>query len=244
MEKIKLSLGDVARISLNRPEKKNALDQQLLIELKDAIEVVKESKASVLVLTGEGDTFCSGLDRSLLMGLVRGEMDENDLRKAIDLVQEIILGIRTLEFPVIAAVKRYAIGGGLQLALAADIRIATPGTIFSVRELDFGIIPDMGALYLLPRIVGDGVARDMVYTRRDVRAEEAKLLGLVNEVYEDLEKGIEEYTSKLLSVPSFALKEAKMLIEKGWNQNFKENLMDTKEAQVRCVIEAVKKFKR
>lgn len=244
MDKVKLSLGDVARISLNRPEKKNALDKQLLVELKDALDAVKNSKASVLVLTGEGDTFCSGLDRNLLMGLVKGEMDEKDLRKAIDLVQEIIFDIRTMKIPVIAAVKRYAIGGGLQLALAADIRIATPGTIFSVKELDFGIIPDMGALYILPRIVGDGVARDMIYTRREIRAEEAKILGLVNEIYEDLEKGIDEYTKKLLSVPNFALREAKMLIEKGWNQNFKENLLDTKEAQVRCVMEAVGKFKR
>ncbi|MEM4497100.1 MAG: enoyl-CoA hydratase-related protein, partial [Archaeoglobaceae archaeon] len=104
--------------------------------------------------------------------------------------------------------------------------------------------PDMGALYILPRIVGDGVARDMIYTRREIRAEEAKILGLVNEIYEDLEKGIDEYTKKLLSVPNFALREAKMLIEKGWNQNFKENLLDTKEAQVRCVMEAVGKFKR
>lgn len=233
MEKVKLDLGEVARISLNRPEKKNALDIQLLAELREAVDLVGESDSRVLVISGEGDTFCAGLDRNLLSSLAGIELDK--FAESIDFVQGIIYDIRNLRIPVIAAVQRYAIGGGMQLALAADIRIATPGTIFFLRELEFGIIPDMGALHLLPRIVGDGVARDLIFTRRRITAEEAKVLGLVNEIYNDLEEGIREYTEKLLSIPTFALGEAKRLIEQSWITDLKDSFKDTMESQLRCM---------
>lgn len=77
----------------------------------------------------------------------------------------------------------------MQIALAADIRLATPGTMFFLREMEFGIVPDLGALYLLPRMVGDSIAREMVLAGGKVSAEKGKEIGLVNEVYEDLEKG-------------------------------------------------------
>lgn len=244
MEKVKLSFKDgVARISLNRPEKKNALNPQLLAELREAIDAVKSSSAKVLVLTGEGDTFCAGMDREVLMRLTRTEEGEKELQESIDYVQGIIYDLRTLKIPVIAAVQRYAIGGGFQLALTADIRIATPGTIFYLREPEFGIIPDMGALHILPRIVGDGLARDMVFTRRQITAEEGKKIGLVNEIYEDLERGIEEYVQKLLSVPSYTLIEAKALLERAWITDLAESLKEAKEAQKRCVREAIRLFK-
>lgn len=240
MEKVKLDLGKVARISLNRPEKKNALDIQLLTELKEAVNTVRESDSRLLVLTGEGDTFCAGLDRNLLLSMVN--MDIKEFAESIEFVQDLIYDIRTLEIPVIAAVQRYAIGGGMQLALAADIRIATPGTVFYLREPEFGIIPDMGALHILPQLVGDGVAREIVFTRRQVTAEEGKAIGLVNGIYDDLEKGIEEYSEKLLSVPTYVLSEAKSLIELSWNADLRDSLRAAKEAQLRCIQEAKKKF--
>ncbi|MCS7122096.1 MAG: enoyl-CoA hydratase/isomerase family protein [Archaeoglobaceae archaeon] len=235
MEKVKVVLGDVARIVLNRPEKKNALDLQMLSELRKAVDLVKRSGSKILVLSGEGDTFCSGLDRNLLLSLIQREVDE-EIEKAIDFVQKIVYDLRNIEIPTIAAVKRYAIGAGFQLALAADLRLSTPGTIFCIKEPEFGIIPDMGALYLLPRIVGDGVAKDLVFSRKELKAEEAKNFGLVNEVCEDLERSVEDYTKKLLSVPIHTLKEAKKLIEKSWNQNFLKNLKETKRSQIRCLI--------
>jgi enoyl-CoA hydratase/carnithine racemase len=246
MEKVRLIIdGDVARISLNRPEKKNALNNQVLSELRQAVDAVKDSPAKVLVLSGEGDTFCSGLDRELLASLTqRGELGEKELIAAIDFVQDLIYDLRTMKIPVIAAVQRYAIGGGFQLALTADIRIATPGTIFFLREPEFGIIPDMGALQILPRLVGDGVARDMVFTRRQITAEEGKTLGLVNEIYTDLEKGIAEYVQKLLSVPEYTIFEAKKLIERAWITDLRESLRETKEAQIRCISESVKRFRQ
>lgn len=238
MQKVKLILNeDIARISLNRPEKKNALNEQVLAELREAVDVVKKSSARVLILSGEGDTFCAGLDRELLASLTQKIGSEKELEKLIDEVQGLIYDIRMLKIPVIAAVQRYAIGGGMQLALTADIRIATPGTIFYLREPEFGIIPDMGALQILPRLVGDGIARELVFTRRQITAEEGKLIGLVNEIYENLEKGIEEYTQKLLSVPLYTISESKAILERSWYRSFEESLKENREAQIRCIKE-------
>ncbi len=241
MEKVKLILNDdVARISLNRPEKKNALNEQVLLELREAVDAVKKSSAKVLILSGEGDTFCAGLDRELLLSLTKKNRSDQELEKLIDDVQGLIYDIRTIKIPVVAAVQRYAIGGGMQLALAADIRIATPGTIFYLREPEFGIIPDMGALQILPRLVGDGIARELVFTRRQITAEEGKAMGLVNEIYQDLEKGIEEYTKKLLSVPLYTIAESKAILERSWYRSFEESLKENKDAQIRCIKEALK----
>uniref|UniRef100_A0A7J2TIN9 Enoyl-CoA hydratase/isomerase family protein n=1 Tax=Archaeoglobus fulgidus TaxID=2234 RepID=A0A7J2TIN9_ARCFL len=245
MEKVKLSLNDeIARISLNRPEKKNAMNWQMLSELREALDIVKNSSAKVLVLSGEGDTFCSGLDRELLISLTQKGDFLDKLEELIDFVQSLIIDLRTIKIPVIAAVQRYAIGGGMQLALAADIRIATPGTIFYLREPEFGIIPDMGALQILPRLVGDGIARDMVFTRRQITAEEGKLIGLVNEIYSDLEKGIQEYVQKILSVPDYTIAEAKAIMERSWYLSLEESLKENKEAQIRCIRESLKRFQQ
>lgn len=236
--KVKLNLDEKAEIILNKPDKKNALDEALLDELSQAVTKVKDSNSKAAVLRGEGDTFCSGLDRNLLAKLA--EFDEDEL-KGMPSAQKIIYDIHTLNMPVIASVERYAIGAGIQLALAADMRIASPGTIFQVKEPEFGIIPDMGALYLLPRIVGEGLARDMIFTRREVTAEEGKEIGLINEVSEDPEEVANKYLEEFLSLPnSKVFEESKKLIEKSWVSTFEESLEDTMDSQVDC-IENMKK---
>lgn len=231
---VKLNLDDGAEIILNRPEKKNALNNPLLNELNKAVEEIKSSDSEVAILRGEGDTFCSGLDKKLLSKF--GERGEDNLQDRIDFVQKVIHDIHTLDIPVIAVVERYAIGGGIQLALAADMRLASPGTIFQVKEPEFGIIPDMGALYLLPRTIGGGPARDLILTGREVTAEEGKEIGLVNEVCEDPKEVAEEYLEKFLSLPNpKVLGESKRLIEKSWISTFEESLEDTRESQLKCI---------
>ncbi|MEM3012920.1 MAG: enoyl-CoA hydratase/isomerase family protein, partial [Candidatus Hadarchaeales archaeon] len=171
-ERVEVELGEVSRIRLNRPERKNAIDLRLLEELDAVLEEVRRERPRVVVLGGKGDTFCSGLDTSVLAELARWE--EEKLLPVIDLAQRVIVKIRRMECPVVAACQRYAIGGGMQLALAADLRLATPGTVFFLREPEFGILPDMGALHLLPRIVGDGVAREFILAGRRMTAEEGE----------------------------------------------------------------------
>lgn len=233
-KKVKLDLNEVSEITLSRPQKKNALDEQLLTELDNAVDKVEKSDAKVAILKGEGDTFCSGLDRNLLAKLA--DYEKSDLKEMIDFVQKIISDINKLRMPVIATIERYAIGGGLQLSLAADIRVASPGTIFQVKEPEYGIIPDMGALHFLPRIVGDGIARGIILTGREVTAEEGEKIGLVNRVFENPREKVNKYIEKILSVDNpIALEESKKLIEKSWNPNLKESLSDAKEKQVNCI---------
>lgn len=232
-ENIKLSLGEVTRLELDRPEKKNALNNQLFRELGDALDDIKKTETKVVILSGKGDTFCSGLDRDLLAKLA--DYDETSFSEMVEFVQGIISDLRKIEAPVIAAVERYAIGGGLQLALVTDVRVATSGTVFSVKEPEFGIVPDMGALHILPRLVGDGIARELVFTRRNMDAEEGKKTGLVNDIYEDIEEGIEKYTEEFLSAPLEPLKESKKLIEESWTMSLEESLEKTKESQITCL---------
>lgn len=233
MNNLELNIeGEVTQVMLNRPEKKNALNEDLLKELRKASRKVNE-KPQVTVLKGAGDTFCAGLDRNLLSNLASSNMKRHE--KMIELVQEIFQNFRNLEFPVIAAIDGYALGAGIQLALSADVRLAAPGTIFSVKEPEFGIIPDMGAFHVLPRLVGDGTARDMIYTAREIETEEAKQIGLVDRIYDNLEKSTEEYVKKLTSASPIALKESKKLSEKSWESNLKKSLKDSKESQLKCI---------
>jgi len=232
-QKVELRLGEVSSIELNRPEKKNALDLQMLEELDRALDEVRKGGPRVLVLGGKGDTFCSGMDTSVLAELATWE--EERLLPVIELAQRVIKKIRNMDCPVIAACRRYAIGGGMQLALAADLRLATPGTLFFLREPEFGILPDMGALHLLPRMVGDGVARDLIFTGRRITAEEGERLGLVNGIFPDLEEGVRLYVNMILSRSPLPLRESKRLIERSWVEDSERNFELAKEAQLRCL---------
>jgi enoyl-CoA hydratase/carnithine racemase len=234
-EKVELRLGETSRIELNRPERKNALDLQVLEELDAALEEVEKAKPKVLVLGGRGDTFCSGMDTSVLAELATWE--EERLLPVIELAQRVIRRIREMECPVIAACQRYAIGGGMQLALAADLRLATPGTLFFLREPEFGILPDLGALHFLPRIVGDGVARDLILTGRKMTAEEGERVGLVNGIFPELEEGVKLYVDRILSRFSLPLRESKRLAEESWGGDLNRSLKLAKEAQLRCLRE-------
>ncbi|MEM2866117.1 MAG: enoyl-CoA hydratase/isomerase family protein [Candidatus Hadarchaeales archaeon] len=234
-ERVEVELGEVSRIRLNRPERKNAIDLRLLEELDAVLEEVRRERPRVVVLGGKGDTFCSGLDTSVLAELARWE--EEKLLPVIDLAQRVIVKIRRMECPVVAACQRYAIGGGMQLALAADLRLATPGTVFFLREPEFGILPDMGALHLLPRIVGDGVAREFILAGRRMTAEEGERVGLVNGIFPSLEEGVRLYVERILSLQPLPLRESKALLESSWGEDLDSSMRKAKEAQLRCLRE-------
>lgn len=229
-ERVEVELGEVSRIELNRPEKKNALDLRVLEELDAALDEVRGAGPRVVVLGGKGDTFCSGLDTSVLAELASWE--EERLLPVIELAQRVIVKIREMECPVLAACQRYAIGGGMQLALAADLRLATPGTLFFLREPEFGILPDMGALHLLPRIVGDGVARDFILAGRRMTAEEGERVGLVNGIFPRLEEGVRLYVERILSLHPLPLREAKRILGRN---GLDSGMREAREAQLRCL---------
>jgi enoyl-CoA hydratase/carnithine racemase len=180
--------GHVAEVVLRRPEKHNALDREMFDALSDAIdEVAATPAARVVVLRGEGPSFCSGLDfpSFVAAGSSPDELFVRRSGEAANLAQRVTHGWRALAVPVIAAVHGACFGGGLQIALGADVRIGAPDARLSAMEIDYGLVPDMGMSQTLPRLVRDDLARELLYTGRIVDAREAAELGLLTRLEAD-----------------------------------------------------------
>ncbi|MFK7881687.1 crotonase/enoyl-CoA hydratase family protein [Roseobacter sp.] len=191
MTHITVEISDhIAHVKLNRPEKRNAVDQQMFEDLIAAGAQVGQSDARVAILSGAGDSFCAGIDIGSL-----GQMIGQDMQALImprthgqgttNKWQEAAMVWHRLEIPVIAALQGAVYGAGLQIALGADIRVAHPDAKLAVMEMKWGIIPDMGGMVLLPRLVRSDVIRRMIYTATPIDAEQAERWGLVTEVADD-----------------------------------------------------------
>ncbi|OBG35731.1 MULTISPECIES: enoyl-CoA hydratase [Mycolicibacter] len=178
----------VALITLNRPERMNSMAFDVMVPLRDVLaEVSYDNSVRVVVLTGAGRGFSSGADHKSagsvphVAGLTRPTFG----LRSMELLDDIILGLRRLHQPVIAAVNGAAIGGGLCLALAADIRIAASGAYFRAAGINNGLTAsELGLSYLLPRAIGASRAFEIMLTGRDVDAAEAERIGLVSRVVE------------------------------------------------------------
>jgi len=196
-ERVSISIaGGVADVRLNRPEKLNALDQAMFHAIAAAGESLKaEPGVRVVVLSGEGRGFCAGLDFSMFQAMAgeetapRAENAGDDLMgtsgRLTHLGQQVAWVWSELDVPVIAAVHGACLGGGLQIALGADIRIVAPDASLSVLEIRWGITPDMTASLTLPVLVGLDVAKELMWTGRTVSGEEAVRLGLATRAAQD-----------------------------------------------------------
>lgn len=190
-DRVVVSISDgIADVRLNRPDKRNALDREQFASIAEAGERLKtEPGVRVVVLSGEGESFCAGLDFSIFGEMAGGRGTGADRDRGnpggmsngaiTHLAQQICWVWQELPMPVIAALHGHALGGGLQLALGADIRIAHPDTKLSVRELHWGITPDMTGTFMLTRLVRNDIARELTYTARVFDAREGHELGLV-----------------------------------------------------------------
>lgn len=178
----------IARVTLTRGDKMNALDDAMVEAILTAGAEVAASDARAVVLSGEGKSFCAGLDMASFtqMGSVDPEQwlmerSHHDANR----MQEVGLIWRRVPVPVIAALHGAVYGGGLQLALGADIRIAAPDAKLAVMEMKWGLVPDMGGMVLLPQLVRSDVLRQLTYTARPIPAAQAEAWGLVTQVKED-----------------------------------------------------------
>lgn len=203
-------------ITLNRPDAANALSIKVLEELKNVIDNCKfDPSVRCLVITGAGEkVFCAGADLK-----ERAGMDEQTVRKTVSLIRECISNLETLPQPVIAAVNGAAFGGGTELALACDIRVASEKAKFGLTETSLGIIPGAGGTQRLPRLVGKGRAKELIFTARRIDAEEAKEIGLVEYVESPeslLEKAL-EIAGQIVRNAPIAVRQAKFAIEKGFD---------------------------
>ena len=185
----------VADVRLNRPDKRNALDGAMFAGLRDAGESLKaDGRVRVVVLSGEGESFCAGLDFSSFQSMAGGEREGGADRGADEapsnltpggithLGQQVAWVWQELAVPVIAAVHGHALGGGIQIALGADIRFVHPDTKLSVREVHWGLVPDMTGTLFLSRLVGPDVAKELTFTARMISGTEAGRIGLATHV--------------------------------------------------------------
>jgi enoyl-CoA hydratase/carnithine racemase len=228
----------VARVTLARPEKHNTLDPAMFEAIVAAAEQVAAMHGvRAVVLHGEGPSFCSGLDLGSLMasenGLdgvlqeLEGSVPNRFQRVAYDWV--------TLPVPVIAAVHGNCLGGGLQIALGADLRIATPQARFSVMEAKWGLIPDMGITQTLPRLVGIDVAKELTFTARVFSGEEALRLGVVTRLAPDPLATAQELAAEIALRSPDAVRGAKRLLDQSWRAPAEEGLGLEAEIQRRLI---------
>jgi enoyl-CoA hydratase len=177
---------NVALVTLNRPERMNSMAFDVMVPLKEILqELTYDNSSRVVVLTGAGRGFSSGADHKSAGSIphVQGLTRPTWALRSMEVLDDVILALRKMHQPVIAAVNGAAIGGGLCLALAADIRVAASGAYFRAAGINNGLTAsELGLSYLLPRAIGASRAFEIMLTGRDVSAEEAERIGLVSRV--------------------------------------------------------------
>jgi enoyl-CoA hydratase/carnithine racemase len=165
----------VAHVMIARPTKRNALSRDVLARLADhAATAAADPAVGAVVVSGTGGHFSAGLDLADLAGLATAELDEADIAA----VQAVFTAFEELDVPTLAAIEGVCFGGGFQLALACHLRAVAPGARLAVLEPRWGLVPDLGATWRLPRLVGPGRATELILTSREVGGEEALALGL------------------------------------------------------------------
>ena len=182
--------GHVAWVTLNRPEKRNALNFQMLEQLVATFQQLdQDENVRVIVFKGEGKSFCAGLELTALAGLIEKKTADyrERLRRTILYGQASTNIIETCNKPVILASHSHCIGGGVDIACACDIRIATRDAVFSVRETKLAFVADLGTTQRLQRIVGEPWTRELCLTGRDFSGEEAYRIGFITHLCEDKE---------------------------------------------------------
>ncbi|AYQ32310.1 crotonase/enoyl-CoA hydratase family protein [Runella sp. SP2] len=195
LETFDLRIEDsIAWVYFNRPERANALNQKAWDEMKALFEELDENNdVRVIILSGHGKHFCAGIDLELLMNVAQFSQPcegrkREQLRKKILALQAPINAIEQCSKPVIAAIKGGCIGGGIDIISACDMRYCIDDAYFTIKEIDMGMVADLGTLQRLPKIIPQGIARELAYTGRNVTGLEAERIGLVNRTFASAEE--------------------------------------------------------
>ena len=212
----------IATIRLNRPDKANAMNMPMWQELRKAFQWVDATpEARVAILEGEGKAFTSGIDLEMMMGLgqeiqndCEGRMRENLRRVILDL-QDTLTSLERCRKPVLAAVHGACVGGGIDLITCADMRYCSSDATFCIKEIDIGMTADVGTLQRLPKLIGEGMARELAYTARKVNAAEARDMHLVNRVFdsrEAMQAGVKEIATTIAAKSPLSIRGVKEMI--------------------------------
>jgi len=252
-------VGSVGWLRVNRPERLNAMTIEMWEELAKLGESLgDDASVRCLVVMGEGRAFSSGIDVEHLLsggggGLFSeagkgsastgaespssGRGMEDKLVSRITDLQEAYTWLADAPYPTIAAMRGYALGGGLQLALACDLRIAARGTKLALPEHKYGLLPDLGGTYWLPRIVGPAKAKELIFTGETIDAEEAHRIGLVNRLVDDgeLEAAVTALAETIAGQPPIAVRGSKRAVDKACRQSLGEGLREAAVGQAECI---------
>ncbi|MBE0472683.1 MAG: crotonase/enoyl-CoA hydratase family protein [Rhodoferax sp.] len=220
---LSVSLQDhIATIKLNRPDKANAMNLAMWHEIRQAFKWVDATaEARVAILEGEGKLFTSGIDLQMMMGM--GDQIQNDceartrenLRQVILDLQDSLTALERCRKPVLAAIHGACIGGGIDLICCADMRYCSGDATFRIKEIDIGMTADVGTLQRLPKLVGEGMARELAYTGRKFDAAEALQMKLVNRVFdsrEALQAGVRELAASMAAKSPLSIRGVKEMI--------------------------------
>ena len=227
--------GRVARLVLNRPQMKNAMDDAMALEFASAVtELKNDAQTGVVVITGAADAFCAGGNLKMLQEQLQASAEVNQDR--LLRFYRSFLSVLDLEIPVIAAIRGPAIGAGACLALACDIRLAAPSAKLGFTFIRLGINPGMGAEYLLTALVGPARAMELLMTGDVIHADRAAQLGLVNTIVKDeaLDQEAMALAGRLGSMPALPLRVIKEQVRAASRQSLDDALVRASSFQGIC----------
>ena len=228
--------GSIVTLTMNRADRLNALNNELSTALNEAISrVAADSSIHVVILTGGGRAFCAGGDLAMI-GKGRGSGNEAELAPLLRSGMQAVLKIRTMPQPVIAAVNGPAAGAGMNLALAADIRIAVEEAVFGQNFAKVGLFPDYGGTHFLPQLVGPAKAAELFYTGDMIDAKTALRLGIVNQVVPSarFQSEVQSLAAKIATGPQLAIRAVKQTIFAREKEALVEALEREVEHQLKC----------
>jgi enoyl-CoA hydratase/carnithine racemase len=240
--------GPLAWLSLSRPDRLNSFTVEMWNELRDLGDSLRtDPEIRALVVIGEGRAFSSGIDTSLFSDqTVSGDglgtqtpsaQHEDPVVASILQAQDAYTWLEEVPFATIAAIRGYALGAGLQIALACDIRIVAEGTQLGLLEFKYGIIPDLGGTQRLPRLVGPGKAKELIFTAARIDAAEALRIGLAERVVADdqLESQARELATTIAAQPPLAVRGAKIAVNAASQSAVRDGLRVEAENQAVCL---------
>ena len=228
----------IATITINRP-KANVVNKETILEISGRLDDAEEDKdVKVIVITGSGDRFfCAGLDLKWIKGI--SAVDAMNFTLS---AQKLTKKIEELRKPVIAAINGFALGGGLELAMSCDLRIASENARLGQTELNVGLIPGWGGTQRLPRLVGRAIAKELIFTAKMIDAKTAEQMGLLNRVVppDKLKSVVKETASELMTKPPVGIQLAKQLINSSIETDLTKGLVQ--EAQAFGVLASTEDF--
>jgi 2-(1,2-epoxy-1,2-dihydrophenyl)acetyl-CoA isomerase len=226
----------VAIVTLNRPDRLNALNKDLTVALNQALgSIATDKHVRVVVITGAGRAFCAGGDLAVI-GKGHQENDMTELEPLLRSGMQAVLKMRTMRQPVIAAINGPAAGAGMNIALAADLRIASDAATFGQNFVNVGLFPDYGGTFFLPELVGSAKAAEMFYTGEMIDAKTALQLGIVNRVVPaaELEAAAKALARKLADGPHIAIQSVKQVLYGSNRDELVKALEHEVEQQLKC----------